>query len=71
MRTREEIIAKYRKTPTGVILKAFRMRFVCLFASCFSLVFSRFSQDAHAAASQARDKLAERGEKLAVGFLLG
>ncbi|KAK4782823.1 hypothetical protein SAY86_007197 [Trapa natans] len=38
MRTREEIIAKYRKTPAG---------------------------DAHAAASQARDKLAERGEKLA------
>ncbi|KAK4797849.1 hypothetical protein SAY86_030175 [Trapa natans] len=38
MRTREEIIAKYRKTPTG---------------------------DVHAAASQARDKLAERGEKLA------
>ncbi|XP_031373357.1 uncharacterized protein LOC116188258 isoform X3 [Punica granatum] len=37
MRTREEIVAKYRKTPAG---------------------------DAHAAASQARDKLAERGEKL-------
>lgn len=67
LRTREEIIAKYRKAGVVIFVGVRTFSFPTVSNKCSHCLFNHYIfQDASSAAGEARNKLLERQEKLEV-----